>query len=63
MNKPIVTPEILTLEANAWCDNVRQWSDDIDQLQSDHAEFRRRVDAAIVNLREAGAAEKAPGQQ
>ena len=61
MNKP--DPISLTLQANAWCDNVRQWFEDMDQLQSDHAEFRRRVDAAIVNLREAGAAEQAPGQQ
>ena len=58
MNKP--DPIDLTLQANAWSDQVRQWSDDIDQLQSDHAEFRRRVDAANVNLREAGDANNTP---
>lgn len=52
MNKPI-TKEALTLDANAWTDNVREWMNDIDQLSTDHAEFRRRIDAAITTLREA----------
>lgn len=50
----------LTLDANAWTDNVRQWMADIDQLQNDHAEFRRRIEAAIRNHRERGAGNRSP---
>jgi hypothetical protein len=53
MNKPI-TPERLTIDANAWTDNVRQWMADIDELSADHAAFRRRIEAAILSTREPG---------
>lgn len=48
MNKPL-SKEALTLDANAWTDNMRQWMADIDELQADHAAFRRKIEAAILS--------------